>query len=131
VVLDDDPRALAQLGAALEAYARQLRRNGGYLAPDLLALMRSVEARNGQERPKFARLDDSPHSRVQPAEGAGASLAAIGLTYVQAAERLGVSERTVRRRVADGELPVVRLGARTCRVPLAAITELVREEPAR
>lgn len=41
------------------------------------------------------------------------------LTTVEAAHRLGISERTVRRRIADGTIPVVRLG-RLVRIPATA-----------
>lgn len=130
VVLDDDPATLGQLRAALDAWARQLRRNGRYPAPDLLMLMRSLEARSGQERPNIARPPAGPHSGTQPADGAGAGPEVIGLTYQQAGLRLGISERTVRRRVASGQLPTVPLGPRLRRIPLAAIENLIRQEPA-
>ena len=38
------------------------------------------------------------------------------LTIRQAAERLQVSTKTISRRIADGSLPCVRLGARTIRI---------------
>lgn len=42
------------------------------------------------------------------------------LNAVEAAERLGISLRTVRRRIADGSLPSVRLG-RAVRIPVSAL----------
>lgn len=42
------------------------------------------------------------------------------LGAAEAAERLGVSLRTVRRRIADGSLPSVRLG-RAVRIPVTAL----------
>lgn len=42
------------------------------------------------------------------------------LTAAKAAARLGISLRTVRRRIADGSLPSVRIG-RAVRVPVAAL----------
>jgi excisionase family DNA binding protein len=42
------------------------------------------------------------------------------LTAAEAAERLGISLRTVRRRIADGSLPSVRIG-RAVRIPAAAL----------
>jgi excisionase family DNA binding protein len=42
------------------------------------------------------------------------------LTAVQAAERLGISLRTVRRRIADGSLPSVKIGG-AVRVPVSAL----------
>lgn len=38
------------------------------------------------------------------------------LTIRQAAERLQVSTKTISRRIDDGSLPYVRLGARTIRI---------------
>jgi|GEM_PF-6660768 len=47
------------------------------------------------------------------------------LTYAQAGEQLaGSSERTVRRMVARGELPIVEIGRRRG-IPYAAIADLV------
>ncbi|WP_158305622.1 MULTISPECIES: helix-turn-helix domain-containing protein [unclassified Nocardioides] len=127
MVLDDDPTTVAQLTAALTGYVRQLRRNGGYPAPDLLLLMRSVQARSGQERPKLAPGARPSHSDSEPADGAGAGPEVIGLTYGQTAQRLGISERTVRRRVTSGELPVIRLGARVARIPASAVDALAEQ----
>jgi excisionase family DNA binding protein len=42
------------------------------------------------------------------------------LTAAEAAERLGISLRTVRRRIADGSLPSVHIG-RAVRIPVAAL----------
>lgn len=42
------------------------------------------------------------------------------LTAAEAAERLGISLRTVRRRIADGSLPSARIG-RAVRIPVAAL----------
>jgi excisionase family DNA binding protein len=42
------------------------------------------------------------------------------LTATQAASRLGISLRTVRRRIADGSLPSARIG-RAVRIPAAAL----------
>jgi excisionase family DNA binding protein len=42
------------------------------------------------------------------------------LTAAEAAERLGISLRTVRRRIADGTLPAVRIGA-AVRIPASAL----------
>jgi len=50
------------------------------------------------------------------------------LTAAEAAARLGISLRTVRRRIADGSLPSVRIG-RAVRIPVAAL-ELPAARPA-
>jgi excisionase family DNA binding protein len=54
-----------------------------------------------------------------PWHHAGMSDAAY-LTAADAALRLGISLRTVRRRIADGSLPAVRIG-RAVRIPAAAL----------
>ena len=45
------------------------------------------------------------------------------LTYSEVAERLRVSERTVKRLVHDGRLPCVRIGARLVRVLPSQLNE--------
>ena len=42
------------------------------------------------------------------------------VTAAEAAERLGISLRTIRRRIADGSLPSVRIG-RAVRIPVTAL----------
>jgi excisionase family DNA binding protein len=46
------------------------------------------------------------------------------LTYDEAAVRAGCKRITIRRRVADGTLPVVRVG-RNARVPQSALDEYI------
>ena len=48
----------------------------------------------------------------------------LAFTIREAAHRLGVSERTVRRAIAAGKLRVVRLG-RCVRVPLDSLSALL------
>ncbi len=45
-------------------------------------------------------------------------------TIPEAADRLKVSTKTIRRLIADGELPARRIGARMIRVDLDAIDKL-------
>ena len=53
------------------------------------------------------------------------------VTAAEAASRLGISLRTVRRRIADGSLPSVRIG-RAVRIPMTAIDlPLVRPRESR
>lgn len=47
------------------------------------------------------------------------------LTYGETADRLGIATRTVRRMVADGRLPAVRLSARTVRVRESDLAEVL------
>lgn len=49
------------------------------------------------------------------------------VTIREAAERLAVSTKTIRRRIAAGELSAVRVGSgQAVRVPVAAIDDLLR-----
>lgn len=48
----------------------------------------------------------------------------LALTYREAAESLGVCERTVWGLVRDGELPAVRIG-RSVRIPVSALQKFV------
>ena len=43
------------------------------------------------------------------------------MSHQEAAERLGISVSTIRRHVKKGTLPVLELGTKLKRVPLAAI----------
>lgn len=52
------------------------------------------------------------------------------VTSIQgAADRLGVTERTIRRKIAAGELPAYRLGAKTIRIREADLMALLRPIP--
>lgn len=46
---------------------------------------------------------------------------ATAVTIAQAAARLGVSASTVRRMIADGDLPTVLIGQRLVRIPVTAL----------
>ena len=52
------------------------------------------------------------------------------ITIAQAAERAGVSRDTIRRRIADGTLPAVRIGPRLIRIDAADVDALMRPIPA-
>jgi len=52
------------------------------------------------------------------------------LTLAEAAEWYGVSERTCRRRVAEGSLPAVRVGPRSIRVRVDDVAALAQPIPA-
>lgn len=51
------------------------------------------------------------------------------ISIAQAAERLGLSTDTVRRRIADGTLPARRVGPRTIRLDARDVDALVRPIP--
>lgn len=116
MIVSLDPGGERQLLAALRIYMAQQRRNGVVLHPDLLELMRSVEARSGQERPRIAPPSAAPDTAAMPP---------ILVDYAAAALALGVSVRTVRRRVAEGRLPTVTLG-RARRIPTSALLDLAQ-----
>lgn len=68
-------------------------------------------------------------TRVAHAELEGAS--PLLLTLKEAAAQLQVSDDTVRRRIADGTLPAVRLGPRTLRISVAALEGYIRDQESR
>lgn len=116
-----DPTAAGQLAAALHQHQHALARAGLPEHPEVARLLRfavltarSLTARSRQGgRPAVIRvhaclvIDDEPTVSI-PA----------------AAELVGLSERSINRRIADGTLPVVRLGRRVLvrRVDLDALT---------
>lgn len=51
----------------------------------------------------------------------------LALTIAETAERLGISERTVRRQIKAGTIPVVRYGPLTVRVPVHALEQSLRQ----
>lgn len=52
------------------------------------------------------------------------------LTMSQAAERLQVSKKTISRRIGDGTLPAIRLGARTIRIDEKELDRYIDERRA-
>lgn len=52
------------------------------------------------------------------------------VSQAEAAEYLGVTDRTLRRMIAAGDLPAYRLGKRLLRVDLADVDALLRRVPA-
>lgn len=51
------------------------------------------------------------------------------ITVAQAAEQLGVSPRTVRRYISEGDLPAVRIQGRLLRVRADHVEKLARPVP--
>lgn len=51
------------------------------------------------------------------------------LSLKDAANRFGVSERTIRRRIAEGKLPAFRVGPRSIRVTAEDVAALARPIP--
>lgn len=93
-----DPETRRYLLAALLAGRRELGRNGHAPPEAYDRLVSAIAAPCGPGRPE---LDD----RVRDAE-------APLMDYHEAGARLRVSARSIRRLVAAGELPAVRLGRR-------------------
>ena len=100
VISGDDENVVAgYVTAALVHYDRDvMSRNGSAYPPPVLALLVEMAARRGHVGPELV-----------PRGTPGGPLA---VPYATAAELLGISARTVRRRVADGSLPSVRIGSR-------------------
>ena len=52
------------------------------------------------------------------------------LTLAQAAEILGVCTRTIRRRIAAGELPAYKIGRKAIRIKIADLDRISQRIPA-
>ena len=111
LLIEIDWEVAAHLAAALDAHLGRCEH-----APRRIPVPQGIRdfhgllaARSGQERP-----------------GGRSMLAAAGmLSLAEAASRLGVSPRTVRRRVAAGELRGVRVG-RLVRIAEAELADYIR-----
>ncbi|MDP9402120.1 MAG: helix-turn-helix domain-containing protein [Actinomycetota bacterium] len=100
LVLDLDRQSAGHLAVALRLYERRLRADGHRVLPGALGqLLDAALAGAGQARPE---ADEGSPS--------GEDGQVMLLDYDEVAGRLGVSERTVRRLVAAGQLSVVRVG---------------------
>ncbi len=97
ILFSDSDRLHRHLTRAIELYARACHADGGVLPSELADL---YAAMNGPERTKLE--DDADERDV-------ASMSIL-LTYQEAADRLGVSERTLRRLAARGDLATVSIG---------------------
>lgn len=87
---------------ALALYGRQCRADGVQMPAELRDLLDSLHAaRDGQERPMRAPADLVADTADMPP---------LMLTYEGAAKALRVSDRTVRRLVANGQLAAVSVG---------------------
>jgi excisionase family DNA binding protein len=112
---DSDEALLKYAVRVLRDLRRRYRLNGLHWPPELESVL-LLMASEGQARPI---LDFDAHP--------GDSLA---MTYDEAARRLAVSSRTVRRLVANGELPRVDIGgcSRIATADLEAFAEGLRRE---
>lgn len=102
---------VSHLVAALMAHIRQLNRDGVPVPAGLLDLAALL-----------ARARHSPPNLDGPRGGRDApAMPPLAVDYATAAAALGVSERTISRRVASGELPVIG-SSHGRRIPVAALT---------
>lgn len=100
--VDPDPRTALHIAKALTNYKTLYRRNGAAALPpeidQILAVM-TARAMQGQPGTTFDVL-----AKAEKAVDMDVEM----VSYAQAAKRLGCSVRTVKRRVADKSLRVVR-----------------------
>ena len=114
VVLELDRDVAGHLAVALHAHVQSLGAFGRACPPELLALQAIAIRLSGQERSGA----DSRRDAREPVP------MREWLSVEQTAEVLGVSERTVRRRIAAGDLPSRKFG-RARRVHRADVLERV------
>ena len=120
MILVVDEAVGRHLAAALKAHIRELRRDG-VPVPSSLADLASVCATGGQQRPAF----DNPRDT-----GDHPGMDQLAVDYRDAAARLGISDRSVRRLVAEGTLPAVEV-AGCARIRVKDLAEYVDGLPAR
>lgn len=117
VVTQFDRESTAQLLTALRLLEGRLLPSGQRLCPGLL------ELRDALSRPTTARTGQQPPGPVAGREDGDVT------PLLDAAEvrwRLNVSERTVRRLVADGDLSALRIGTRVRFDPVEVAAFLTR-----
>ena len=112
---DDGPVAM-HLSRAVAEHLRWCRRQGITPPPELADLLAALEATSGPERPGIA----PPSADPEP----------LYVGYEDAAARLSVSSRTVRRMVTGGRLPARRIGRRRV-IAVADLVALAQREGAR
>lgn len=108
----DGERLAAHLSASLVEHVRRCARDGVPAPAGFLELAQMLA--NARQRPPEL---DGPASTVEPA-----GMPPEFVDYATAAAVLGVSVRTVSRRVAAGRMPVVGSGTGR-RIPAAALIE--------
>lgn len=117
IVTDIEPRYFLLM---LRVTARVCHQNGAMLPEPLQDFYTQLKALSGQEETNEETDDD-------PAQDA--PMAPLLLTYHESAQRLNVSERTVRRAVREGLLEVTRIG-RTARISPDALEEFIETQRA-
>ncbi len=113
-----DGETLIKYAARVLTEVRQRYRRNGLSFPIELEALLHLLANAGQQLPEVAEAADN----------------VLAMSYEDAGRRLGVSERTVRRLVASGELPRVQIGAGNSRIAVADldayVNSLMRERTA-
>lgn len=106
LLLEVDASLAVHLVAAIERHERRLRDDARPLPLELQALLRRLHDMKRQVATPFAgAISNVDDAVVDPLPRL--------LTLDDVGDRLRVAPRTVQRYVADGRLPVVRLGGRT------------------
>jgi excisionase family DNA binding protein len=115
LLLAIDDRLAQLLVAGLLLGRRELRRAGTPTSSDYDAIVgvlhRTPWAQVPPSAPEWTRFDD-PNPRAEPEF----------ISVRQAAEEMGLSEKTIRRLVASGRLPSARAGRRIL-IPVAGVRE--------
>lgn len=103
LILDVSPRVAGHLAVALRQHQEWAARSGMALPQELAQLQAALTTRatRGQDGTPLEDLWSVRH---------GQDMAPRLVTYANAARLLSVHERTVKRLVASGDLPVVRIG---------------------
>ena len=98
-----DSAGRAHLARALDEHRRWCRANGRTMPATLvqLAALLTTTAPNGQARTTQRDEDDLPDTEPMT----------LAYTFSEAGDLLGISERTVRRLVAAGELQSITVGS--------------------
>jgi excisionase family DNA binding protein len=98
------PGVAFHLARAIRTYRDDARRRYEDVPPELEKIERALSdaATSGHQRPTLADDPRPPEPRLVPHQ----------LTYREAAQRYRTSSRTLRRRVAQGDIPAVRDGGR-------------------
>ena len=120
MIVDFSQETARHLGKALELYWRWCRENGTVAPREVQILSGHIDflARNGPPRTDAVISAGVSHRESMTDE------LILSMTYKDVAQRLRLSERTVRRLVAAGELKVVRIGGAP-RVRVADLLEYV------
>jgi hypothetical protein len=123
MVLDVDPKLAGALAVAVAEFRRRYSQSGVTMPEGLAELQElfTKVATDGQGRTSFDLAEwVSDAARMKP----------LAVTFETAGALLGYSERTIRRKVANGELATIGSGPAT-RVVVASIDEYVTRNASR